>query len=108
MGDFDPTDRDLAALLGAWDTGGPGYLALARSLQSAILDGRLALRGRLPSERALARSLDVSRTTTTSAYDVLRASGFIESRQGSGSRTSLPRDATVDRELPSAGIGSAC
>jgi DNA-binding transcriptional MocR family regulator len=41
---------------------------------------------RLPSERALARSLAVSRTTVVAAYDSLREAGWVESRTGSGTR----------------------
>lgn len=100
MSVFDPTEPDVARLLGSWDRSGPGYLSLARALRAAVLDGRLPLRARLPSERALAHALGVSRTTTTAAYDVLRAEGFIESRRGSGSRTALPTGGTVDHEVP--------
>ncbi len=101
--DFAATDADLLRALGAWQRSGHGYTALARALRAAILDGRLPLRARLPSERALAGRLGVSRTTTTAAYDVLRAEGFIESRSGSGSRTALPTGGAVDRELTAAG-----
>ena len=97
---FEQADPNVVAVLGAWDVGGPGYLGLARALRAAILDGRLPLRARLPSERALAEALRISRTTTSAAYDVLRAECFVESRQGSGSRTALPTGGTVDRELP--------
>src|SRR5207248_5018856 len=53
----------------------------------------------LPSERELAASLGVSRTTTTAAYDLLRDEGYVESRRGSGSRVALPTGGAVDREL---------
>ena len=56
-----------------------------------LVDGQLPVRVRLPSERDLAAELGVSRTTVTSAYERLRADGFLVSRQGSGSWTTLPR-----------------
>jgi DNA-binding FadR family transcriptional regulator len=55
-----------------------------------ILDGRVPLEARLPGERELAGVLGVSRTTVTAAYDLLRSTGYAASRQGSGTRTTLP------------------
>lgn len=91
------TPRSLAALLGDWRAGqsAPAYAALARSLSVLVLDGRLPLACRLPSERELAAALDLSRTTVTAAYDALRAGGFLVSRRGSGSWTGLPPRHTV-------------
>ncbi|GAA4633500.1 PLP-dependent aminotransferase family protein [Actinoallomurus vinaceus] len=80
----------LARLLGGAPEGRPLYAALARSLRGLVLDGRLPLRTRLPAERDLAAALGLSRTTVTSAYDALRAEGYVESRQGAGSWTALP------------------
>jgi len=90
---------ELARLLGAWEGSGPGYSALAAALRALVLDGRVPLRARLPSERELAGALGVSRTTTTAAYDLLRGEGFLESRRGSGSRVALPTGGVADREL---------
>src|SRR3954466_12525588 len=80
----------LARLLGGSPAGRPLYAALARGLRGLVLDGRLPLRTRLPAERDLAAALGLSRTTVTSAYDALRAEGYVESRQGAGSWTALP------------------
>jgi DNA-binding transcriptional MocR family regulator len=90
---------DLAHALGPWRRTGAAYVALADALRSLVLDGRLAIRGRLPSERELAVALGVSRTTTTAAYDVLRDQGYLESRRGSGSRVALPTGGVLDREF---------
>ncbi|TYK45482.1 PLP-dependent aminotransferase family protein [Actinomadura decatromicini] len=68
----------------------PVYASLARSVRALVLDGRLALRTRLPAERDLAAALGLSRTTVTAAYDRLRDEGYVESRQGAGSWTALP------------------
>ena len=93
------TGADLRRRLGSWQGVGPGYASLAAAMRSLVLDGRLPVRARLPSERELAAALGVSRTTTAAAYDLLREEGFVESRQGSGSRVALPTGGAVDREL---------
>jgi DNA-binding transcriptional MocR family regulator len=80
---------ELADLLGDWMTApGPLYRNLARALQRAVEVGDLQPGQRLPSERALARTLVVSRATVVAAYDQLRGLGILDSRQGSGTRVS--------------------
>jgi DNA-binding transcriptional MocR family regulator len=88
----------LARLLERWQsttgTAGarlPEYAALANAVGGLVRDGRLALGIRLPAERELAEALGVSRTTVTSAYRELRASGHLASRRGAGSWTTLPQ-----------------
>ncbi len=80
-----------ARLLGSWHAGGPAYIALADALRAAVLSGTVAPGTRLPSERELAATLKVSRTTTSGAYARLRELGFAVSRVGSGSVTTLPQ-----------------
>lgn len=81
----------LGRLLGeGWRTAGPTYLALSERMRALVLDGRLPLEVRVPSERQLAEQLHLSRTTVTAAYDALREAGFLRSRQGSGSWTAVP------------------
>jgi len=63
---------------------GSRHQQLREQLRQAILDGRLASGTWLPSTRALAQTLGVSRTVTSSAYDELFAEGYLEGRQGSG------------------------
>ena len=65
--------------------GGVTYRELARRIRDALLDGRLAVHTQLPSERALADALQLSRTTVTAAYALLRQEGWLASRRGSGS-----------------------
>jgi DNA-binding transcriptional MocR family regulator len=89
------TDRRIGAtrlvtLLGSWRREGAAYGALADALRASILSGALPLRTTLPGERELADALAVSRTTTASAYDVLRGEGYLVSRRGSGTVTTLP------------------
>ncbi|SDE02932.1 MocR-like transcription factor YczR [Auraticoccus monumenti] len=74
----------VATLLGdGWTS--PAYEHLAGRLRAAVDDGRIAAGARLPSERELTSRVDVSRTTVTRAYGLLREQGYLESRRGSGS-----------------------
>ncbi|MGW6984367.1 MocR-like transcription factor YczR [Streptomyces sp. NPDC054932] len=82
--------RQLAALLPAEVLARPGYRALADAVRTLILDGRIALHVRLPAERELADAVGASRATVTGAYDLLRESGYVRSRRGSGTWTELP------------------
>ncbi|MFD9375331.1 PLP-dependent aminotransferase family protein [Streptomyces sp. NPDC059999] len=82
--------RRLAALLPDEVRARPGYRSLADALRTLILDGRIALRVRLPAERELAAAVGASRATVTGAYDLLRESGYARSRRGSGTWTELP------------------
>ncbi|MEO9176622.1 MAG: aminotransferase class I/II-fold pyridoxal phosphate-dependent enzyme, partial [Gaiellales bacterium] len=52
--------------------------ALERELRAAILDGSLRSGTQLPSSRALAATLGVSRGVTSDAYGQLEAQGFLE------------------------------
>ncbi|HBW16765.1 MAG TPA: GntR family transcriptional regulator [Desulfovibrio sp.] len=67
-----------------------GPLSLGRQLyerlKQMILDGELAAGARLPSSRALAVELGVSRNTVLDAYDQLSAEGYLETRHGSGTK----------------------
>ncbi|MCA5895019.1 PLP-dependent aminotransferase family protein [Isoptericola sp. NEAU-Y5] len=98
-----------ARLLGTWHAGGPAYAALADALRAAILSGTLAPLTRVPSERELAAALGVSRTTTSAAYARLRDLGFLASRVGSGTVTTLPYRVagSADRARPCAGDAPA-
>ncbi|MEV8375362.1 PLP-dependent aminotransferase family protein [Kribbella sp. NPDC056861] len=88
----------LAGLLGSWaDDSGPAYRSLAERLRLLIADGRIMPGARVPSERELTDSLGVSRTTVASAYRELRDRGYLTSKRGSGSITSLP--SKVEPEL---------
>ncbi|MDZ4264880.1 MAG: PLP-dependent aminotransferase family protein [Mycobacterium sp.] len=83
----------LARELGNWRTSsrsGPAYHGLADAIRLLIVDGRLPVGARLPSERALAEALRVSRTTVTAAYTQLREDGYLNARRGARSTTALP------------------
>ncbi len=77
--------RRVVGVLGDWAVGpGPLFRQLARAVTGAIESGVLAEGVRLPSERALASALFVSRGTAVAAYDLLVADGLVERRHGSG------------------------
>ncbi len=77
-------------LLGEWRSGTIAYLGLAAALRGLIVEGRLPPHTRIPSERALAAALGVSRNTATSALDALREEGYLASRRGTGSWVTFP------------------
>ncbi|MFI6871391.1 PLP-dependent aminotransferase family protein [Nocardia sp. NPDC050406] len=78
----------------------PAYLALAEGIRLLIHDGRAPLGIALPSERDLSATLNVSRTTVTSAYALLREHGYLISRQGSRSTVALPPTVVHDGTKP--------
>jgi DNA-binding transcriptional MocR family regulator len=94
----------LVRLLGEWRGGGVAYLELAAALRALIVEGRLPPYTRLPSERALAVAVSVSRNTATGALEVLRQEGYLESRRGAGSwiRYPAPAAARPDERFPAA------
>ncbi len=53
-------------------------------VRQAILSGRLRAGDRLPPSRALAHDLAVARLTVATAYDWLRAEGYVSGRVGAG------------------------
>jgi GntR family transcriptional regulator / MocR family aminotransferase len=64
----------------------PLYRQLYERLRAHILSGRLEAGARLPSTRALASQLGVSRNTTALAYQMLLLEGYLEGRVGDGTR----------------------
>lgn len=99
-------DEDLLAReLGNWRTSsatGPAYSGLADAVRLLIVDGRVPVGSRLPSERALADALRVSRTTVTAAFTQLREDGYLQARRGARSTAALPPRPDVAAE-PAAG-----
>ncbi|WP_433251375.1 PLP-dependent aminotransferase family protein [Actinomadura nitritigenes] len=72
--------------------------ALERALRDAVRSGRLGPGAVVPSTRALAAQLGVSRGTVTAAYDQLVAEGYLTARQGAATRVA---------EIRSTGLPSA-
>src|SRR5215207_5887030 len=83
---------------------GPLHRRLTRGLRAAILDGRLPARARLPSTRALAAELGVSRNVVLLAFEQLLAEGYAVATVGSGTYVSptLPDAIAPLRPGPSA------
>ena len=88
-----------AAEVPAWvvldpGSGVPFYRQLYEGVRAGILSGRLPPRTRLPSTRAVAAELGVSRTTVVAAFGQLLAEGYLEGRTGSGTFVAplLPED----------------
>src|SRR5512143_2081985 len=62
----------------------PLYQALYTHMRTAILSGELKGGMKLPSTRALADELSISRNTVLNAYRQLLTEGYLEGREGSG------------------------
>jgi GntR family transcriptional regulator/MocR family aminotransferase len=77
----------------------PLQVQLYRRIRRAILDGVIAPGAGVPSSRALADDLGISRTTTVLAYDQLSAEGYLTARSGSGTFVSrdIPDETPHDR-----------
>ncbi|TWG09008.1 PLP-dependent aminotransferase family protein [Saccharopolyspora dendranthemae] len=79
----------------------PLAVQLADALRHAATIGQLRGGDRLPSTRALARHLAISRTVTAAAYEQLHAEGWIVGRRGSGTYvTTSPPGARSDAVPP--------
>jgi len=66
------------------DGEGPLYQQVYRGIRKEILNHKLTAGERLPSTRALASFLDVSRNTAVLAYEQLLAEGYVQARAGTG------------------------
>lgn len=67
------------------------------AIKSQIAEGVYPPGSRLPSSRALAADLGVSRTTVTAAYEQLAAEGYLEARQGA--RPQVPEGLKVEQPV---------
>ncbi len=66
------------------DRGVGRRVALEQAVRMAVTSGRLTAGTRLPSTRALADHLDLSRGTVSAAYDQLVAEGYLVASRGAG------------------------
>jgi GntR family transcriptional regulator/MocR family aminotransferase len=76
----------------------PLRVQLERELREAIRSGRLAAGERLPSSRAMAAELGISRGLVLECYSQLQAEGFLASKAGSATRVAA--NAPAPSELP--------
>lgn len=82
------TFLDVRSLVSVTTEAAPtaAYRQLYTALRHATIAGQLKPGMRLPSTRALAEDLKLSRTTVIAAYAQLRAEGYLEGKVGSGTR----------------------
>ena len=71
--------------------GAPVHAQIEEALATRIASGELALGARLPAERDLAASLDVSRMTVRQALSALAARGLVERGVGRGTFVAQPQ-----------------
>jgi GntR family transcriptional regulator/MocR family aminotransferase len=64
-------------------SGRPLHEQLYQEMRRSILSGRLGAGQRVPSTRALAKSLGISRSTVTQTYDQLVSEGYLQTAIGS-------------------------
>lgn len=84
-------------------SGVPRHRQVYERLRDRILSGQLASGVRLPSSRALAAELGVSRTTVLAAYERLRDEGYLDGQVGSGTTVAkLPTPPPPARPQPRA------
>ena len=86
----------------------PLYERVYLTLRERILAGQLAAGERLPSSRALASDLSISRSVVLIAYDKLLSEGYTETKAGSGTfvrALSLPATQPKDSSLALSSYG---
>ena len=74
----------LELVLGERDPGVPSYRWLYSALRQQILGGRLRPGARLPATRELASQYRLARGTIVSAFEQLKAEGYVQGTVGSG------------------------
>jgi DNA-binding transcriptional MocR family regulator len=81
---------------------GTSAVEIARSVERAVREGRLAPGGRLPTVRGLADALRVSPTTVAAAYRTLRQRGLLvaQGRRGSAIAPAPPLRARAAARVP--------
>lgn len=79
------------------DSAEPMYVQLYTALRDAIVSGRIRPGTLLPSTRAIADDLGISRNTAANAFDQLTAEGYLVGRLGSGTYVAdaLPEDCVL-------------
>src|SRR5215475_1720949 len=80
-GQIHSAPREVPLLLSLREATGPLHRRVYLALKAKIRDGGLGPAARVPSTRAFARDLGVSRNTVMLAYEQLAAEGYLVSRQ---------------------------
>ncbi len=81
----------------------PLHRQVYNGLRARILDGTLRSNVPVPSSRALATELRVSRSTVILAYEQLRLEGYLQGRMGAATRVSA---SLPDRSVRASGVGA--
>lgn len=77
------------------------YKQLAEYIENGIADGTFPLDKPLPSERFLAKALNINRSTVVAAYDELESNGLIKRNRGSGTTISQDIWGITKKRIPS-------
>jgi GntR family transcriptional regulator, regulator for abcA and norABC len=77
------------------------YKQLAEYIENGIANGTFPPDKSLPSERYLAKELNVNRSTVVSAYDELESNGLIQRNRGSGTTISKDIWGITKKRIPS-------
>ncbi|MCD7060408.1 PLP-dependent aminotransferase family protein [Pelagibacterium xiamenense] len=93
-------DQFVADLIALDRDGGALPEQIYHAVGDAVRTGRIPPEGALPSSRALARELGVSRNTVNAAYELLRADGIIAVRQGAAPRIGAGPEIERARSAP--------
>jgi GntR family transcriptional regulator/MocR family aminotransferase len=103
------TSATLALILPPRQPGAPATRWLASALRVEILEGRLAPGSRLPATRDLARQYQLSRGTIVTAFEQLKAEGYVGGSVGSGTYVNriLPEDLLQVTRVPRPGPTAA-
>jgi len=80
----------------------PMHRQIYEKLRMAILSGEIPSKSRIPSSRALAAQLGVSRMTVVNAYDQLFAEGYLDGKIGAGTfvASELPEKLLLTPKTP--------
>lgn len=79
----------------------PIYKQLAEYIENGIADGTFPPDKPLPSERYLAKELNINRSTVVSAFDELESNGLIQRTRGSGTTISKDIWGITKKRIPS-------
>jgi len=91
-----------------WLPGGIIKDRVYEAIRHAILEGRLAAGSKIPSSRALAEMMSISRNSVIAGFDRLLDEGYLVTRKGAGTfvTTSIP-DQTIGEHSPLSKVSQA-
>ncbi|WP_282208889.1 GntR family transcriptional regulator [Parvibacter caecicola] len=84
------------------DSPTPLWVQLRSQIVNMIRHGQLQPEQKMPTVRGLAQQLEVSPSVINQCYRYLRATGYLESQQGSGVRVRRRTDNMKDSDFPKA------